>query len=187
MSSASRAVLGLLGITLLVTPCSAADNDQPPELTPPLMERDLSGPRLGFTFRPEDDDSTSNVGRLVSQFGWHFETQIVPRGGGPQFIIEFIPLFAGVEYGKFAPSLSLGMGVRFPAGYEFGIGPTAAVSQSNGEYKTKSALLIAVGKSFDYGGVSIPLNLVFATNKDGTRLSIITGYAIRRASKDLGG
>jgi hypothetical protein len=43
-----------------------------------------------------------------------------------------------------------------------------------------TSLVVGVGKSFNYGGVSIPLNLVYATNPDGYRLSFIIGYAVAK-------
>jgi predicted metallo-beta-lactamase superfamily hydrolase len=45
-----------------------------------------------------------------------------------------------------------------------------------------SALMIAAGKSFNFGGVSIPLNLALTTNPKGYRISFIFGYAIERGS-----
>lgn len=148
-----------------------------------LEHRNLSGPRLGVTYVVGDgelwDDLQDNeMGRLLSQFGWHFEYQVIPQGGGPQFVVQFVPLVAGVEYGKFIPSATLAMGVRFPNGIEFGLGPN--VLGVGGEDVVKTALVIGVGKSFNYGGVSIPVNLVLATNPEGNRFSIIFGYAIAR-------
>jgi hypothetical protein len=84
-----------------------------------------------------------------------------------------------VEYGTLIPSGTLAMGVRFPEGYEFGMGPNVLVSDQG----LTTALVMSVGKSFNYGGVSIPLNLVLTTNPDGMRFSFIFGYAIQRASK----
>jgi len=49
-----------------------------------------------------------------------------------------------------------------------------------GEDIIHSSLVLAVGKSFNYSGVSIPINLAYATNPDGNRISIIFGYAISR-------
>lgn len=147
-----------------------------------LVERNLGGPRLGITIAPGDNAFTEaledhNMGRTLSQFGWHFEYQVIPDGGGPQFVIQFVPMVGGVEYGKFIPSGTLAMGVRFPTGIEFGMGPNAVASEDG----FKSALMVSVGKSFNYGGVSIPLNLVYVTNPDGARFSIIFGYAIAKA------
>jgi hypothetical protein len=119
----------------------------------------------------------ANLGTTISQFGWHFEWQIRPEGGGPAFVIEGVPLVGGVEYGKVIPSASLIMGVRLPNGIEFGMGPNALMS---GKEEVHTALVIAVGKSFNYSGVSIPLNIAYATNPEGPRISLMFGYSINR-------
>jgi hypothetical protein len=147
-------------------------------------ERNLGGPRLGVTYVAGSGKlyqtlERNKIGRALSQFGWHFEYQVIPDGGGPSFVIQFVPLVAGVEYGKLIPSGTLAMGVRLPEGIEFGLGPNALVTDEG----VKTALVMAVGKSFSYGGVNIPVNLVYATNPDGNRISIIFGYAIRKSSK----
>lgn len=148
-------------------------------------QRNLGGPRLGLTYIPGNGELVKEMrdrgmGPVLSQFGWHFEYQVIPQGGGPSFVIQFVPLVAGVEYGTLIPSSTLALGVRFPGGVEFGLGPNLLV----GGHKTvQTALVIGVGKSFNYGGVSIPLDLVYATNPSGNRISIIFGYAIAQASK----
>lgn len=157
------------------------------DLPPELVQRDLSGPRIGVTCRLGGPSTSHGVGRLVSQFGWHSETQVVPRAGGPQFVIELVPLVAGFEYGKFLPSVSLGLGLRSPSGYEFGLGPTISLGGRGAEtIGLGSALFVSAGRSFDYGGVSLPVNLVYAGNQDWSSLSVLVGYAIRRASRTIG-
>lgn len=148
-----------------------------------FVSRNLSGPRLGFTFIPGEGELVQKlreeeVGRFLSQFGWHFEYQIVPNIEGPCFIIEAIPLISGVEYGKIIPGATLGFGIRFPNGIEFGMGPNLMASQNT----VSSALMLAIGKSFDFGGVSIPLNLAVTTNPKGARISFIFGYAIDKTN-----
>jgi hypothetical protein len=153
---------------------------------PPLFsQRNLSGPRLGFTFVPGNKELANelkahHMGSVLSQFGWHFEYQVIPEGGGPSFVVECVPLVAGVEYGTVIPSVSVAMGIRFPGGFEFGLGPNVLAGN---EKKVHSALVIAVGKSFNYGGVSIPLNLVCVTSPSGNRYSFMFGYAIARSVK----
>ncbi|MFQ6045260.1 MAG: hypothetical protein ACE5PT_02740 [Gemmatimonadales bacterium] len=155
-----------------------------------FIRRNLGGPRMGVTFVTGDlADSLNNrdMGQLLSQFGWHFEYQVIPEGGGPQFVIQFVPLLAGVEYGKLIPSATLVMGIRFPRGWEFGLGPNALLVGGTdiqgvddiGD-AVETALVMGLGKSFDYGGVSIPLNVVYARNPRGNRFSLIFGYAIQR-------
>ena len=150
-----------------------------------FKKRNLSGPRIGLTYIPGDRDIAKllrhkDLGRWISQFGWHFEYQVMPRGGGPQFVVQFVPLVAGVEYGKVIPSATLAMGIRMPDGIEFGLGPNVLIADEN---TISTALVIAVGKTFNYGGVSIPINLVYATSPAGARLGFIFGYAIKRSSR----
>ena len=140
--------------------------------------RNMGGPRLGVTIIPGDGElaqklAEHNVGKVISQFGWHFEKAVAYKEDGPSFIIEFVPLFGGVEFGKFILGITLGLGIRLPNGFEIGAGPNILFGEN-----VSSALMIAVGKSFDYGGVAIPLNLAVVTSPIGTRFAIMTGYAI---------
>ena len=148
-----------------------------------FAERNLGGPRLGVTYVPGDNTlarelQKNKFGRLLSQFGWHFEYQVIPEGGGPQFVIQLVPLISGVEYSKFLPTTTLAIGVRLPNGIEFGMGPNVMFAS-----KVKTALTMAVGKSMNYGGVSIPINLAVTTNPEGQRVSLIIGYAIRGSAR----
>ncbi len=147
-------------------------------------ERNMGGPRLGVTYvagggKLSEALDRNKIGRTLSQFGWHFEYQVIPDGGGPSFVIQFVPLVAGVEYGTLIPSATLAMGVRLPEGFEFGLGPNGLVTNEG----VKTALVMSIGKSFSYGGVNIPLNFVYATNPEGNRFSVIFGYAIRKSTK----
>jgi len=147
-----------------------------------FAERNMGGPRLGVTYIPGNGElvqklKEKNIGNTISQFGWHFEWAVIPDGGGPAFVIEAVPLVGGVEYGKLVPSATLAMGVRLPNGIEFGMGPNVLIG---GEKAINPALVLAIGKSFNYSGVSIPINLVFATNPAGNRVSLIFGYAIAK-------
>jgi len=148
-----------------------------------FAERNLGGPRLGITYvvgegRLAKELKGHGFGRLLSQFGWHFEYQVIPEGGGPQFVIQFAPLISGVEYSRIFVTTTLAIGVRLPDGIEFGMGPNLLLSDN-----PRTALTIAVGKSFNYGGVSIPVNIALTTNPDGQRISLIVGYAIRGGAK----
>lgn len=169
------------GINVAVVGDSVSAQTRDPYIKVTFAERNMGGPRLGVTFIPGKGKlvkklKKNGIGRTISQFGWHFEYAVIPEGGGPSFIIEFIPLIGGVEYGKFVPSTTLAMGVRMPSGFEFGMGPNLLFDGD----KVNSALVMAIGKSFNYSGVSIPINLVFVTNPDGNRFSVIFGYAIAK-------
>lgn len=150
-----------------------------------LKEKNLGGPRLGLTFIHGNGElykslKRNNMDRLISQFGWHFEYQVSPKETiGPAFVVQFIPLFGGVEYGKFIPSLTTAFGIRFPSGIEFGMGPNVALSKDTYDKTVfMPSLILAIGKSIDYGGVSLPLNLAYSISRDGNRLSFIFGYAL---------
>lgn len=150
-----------------------------------FIKEGLSGPRFGVTWVPGENEITRRLADnemepLLSQFGWHFERRVTPSGGGPEFVIETVPLVAGVEYGKLLPNITLAMGVRFPAGWEFGIGPNLMVTGLESSEDLNTSLITAIGYSFRYSGVSLPVNLAFTTNPDGNRVSLLFGYAIRR-------
>lgn len=172
----------LTAVTLPAIPSLAQDGHSRKPVT--FAQRNLGGPRLGITYVTGDGDlwgtlDRKGMGRSLSQFGWHFEYQVIPEGGGPQFVVEFVPLVAGVEYGKLIPSGTLAMGIRFPNGIEFGLGPNIMLTGKDDNI-SKTSLVVGLGKSFNYGGVSLPLNLVYATNPDGNRFSFIFGYAIEK-------
>lgn len=153
---------------------------------PRLVERNMSGPRFGLTYVMIKEElkellPPGEFHRVISQFGWHFEHQITPEGGGPQFIIQFVPMVAGVEHGFFIPNATLAVGIRLPSGFEAGMGPNIQLPKNlDIEGRMTSALLVAVGKTFHYGGVSVPLNIAYAINPNGNRVSFILGYAIQR-------
>jgi len=183
-----RATLLNAGAILgLMVACGSANAQSEDPYVVRFHERNLSGPRLGVTVvmgqgELWQDLERNDLSRTISQFGWHFEHQIVPLGGGPQFVVQAVPMIGGVEYGKVIPGITLAMGIRFPSGYEFGLGPNVTAPVPSDERSDpRTALATAVGKSFSYGGVSLPINLVLVTSPKGQRLSFIVGYAIQRS------
>jgi hypothetical protein len=134
---------------------------------------DLTGPRMGATFSPD--------GTVRSQFGWHFEHQIEAAERGPSLLVENVVLVGGVEQHEFIPSETLIFGLRTSGGFEFGVGPSLTLGTPNG---FSSGIVAAAGKTFRINGVQLPLNLAYAFDKDGERLSIVTGWAVRRAPSD---
>lgn len=183
-----KRILALLaGLSLSLITLVSAQTFYTPDEAVAFSRRSLDGPRLGATYVLGQNSLTralreKRIGTLISQFGWHFEYQVVPEGDGPSFVIEAIPLVGGVEYGTLIPSGTLAMGIRFPSGWEFGMGPNVLLTDKG----AKTALVLAAGKSINYGGVSIPLNLVLATNPDGNRLSFVFGYAIYQPERSVG-
>jgi len=178
----SFVLTAVLAALLLAPELNAqGEYNQPPTK---FVSRNLGGPRLGVTFlhaRGELKErlDKNNIGALVSQFGWHFEYQVVPETVGPSFVIQFVPLAGGVEYATIIPAATLAFGIRFPEGFEFGMGPNIVLTDKG----FSPALVVAVGQSFQYGGVSIPLNLAVATNPEGLRVSLIFGYAIDKTNQ----
>ena len=170
-------------ITILAGPAAAR---QTSDTLPRLVERNMSGPRFGLTYigiKPELKKllPPGEFHRIISQFGWHFEHQIAPEGGGPQFLLQFVPMVAGVEHGFFIPNATVAVGIRLPNGLEAGIGPNIQLPKNlESRGKVTSALLVALGKTFDFGGVSIPINIAYAINPNGNRVSFVLGYAIQR-------
>ena len=170
-------------ITILAGPAAA---QQTSDSLPRLMERNLSGPRFGLTYVGIKKELKKHLApgefhRVISQFGWHFEYQIAPEGGGPQFVLQAVPMVAGVEHGYFIPNVTFAVGIRLPGGFESGIGPNIQLPKNlERGGRVTSALLLAVGRTFHYGGVSVPINVAYAINPNGNRLSFILGYAIQR-------
>jgi hypothetical protein len=145
-----------------------------------LTEVNLSGPRLGLSGAVSngaflDELRKNKMDRVFSQFGWQFEYKIVPEGGGPAFIVEIIPLVGAVEYGKILPSINVPIGIRFPNGFEFGIGPQATIISSS---VATTALVMAAGKTFLYKGVGLPVNFAVIKGSGGYSAAFMFGYAL---------
>jgi len=178
----ARTVIIVAGLIASLVPQAAAQEGDK-QLTASsqqvhFSQRSLAGPRLGFTIIPGNSElgrtlDEKNISRIISQFGWHFEHRVIANGIGPAFVIEFVPLLGGVEYGKPILSTSLLFGIRMPSGYEFGVGPNLIIASS-----AHSGIVIGVGKTFDVQGISIPLNLAYAGSPAGGRIAFMVGYAI---------
>lgn len=156
--------------------------DADEERTVTLRSQKLSGPRLGVTYvvhgsKWDKELEKDGIDNVISQFGWHFEWLLKPQRGGPAFVTEFMPFIGGVEYGTVIPNISLVFGIRFPQGFEFGMGPQVVVTFDRDE-PVITSLVLGLGQSLNFGGVKIPLNLAVSTNSDGQRLSFVFGYAI---------
>jgi len=182
-----RAILGTALLVAAEWACVSARAVAGPALepeSPQVLESDWSGPRVGFMVAPGDAAISRRLkdhglGNIVSEFGWHFEHRVTPVAGGPQLVTEATPLIGGVEYGKLVPSVTLSVGVRSRGGYEIGMGPSLTLTDDDANV----GLVIACGRSIDYGAVRIPLNLAVSTNPKGTMVSVLAGYAIHRPAR----
>jgi hypothetical protein len=163
-------------VSFLIASVAAAQVDSL-DVPTTLTEVNLSGPRLGLAAAVTSGTflrtlQHNKMDRVFSQFGWQFEYKIIPEGGGPAFIAEIIPLVGGVEYGKLIPSISFPIGIRFPNGLEFGIGPQATVLSTSA---ASSALVMALGKTFLYKGVGLPVNLAVIKGSGGYSTALMFG------------
>lgn len=140
-----------------------------------LVRRSLEGPRMGLTYvtgrRAVDAMTERGLDRLMSQFGWHFEQQVVPATDGPAFVLEQVLLVGAVEQKVLVPSATFLMGIRMPGGFEFGLGPNFT--------PVGPALAFGIGKSINYGGVSLPLNLAVVRSPGALRVTLLLGYAVQ--------
>ena len=141
-------------------------------------EIDLSGPRFGFTMLSE-----GNVQRLkelkiavqrplIAQFGWQFEKAVYNSNDGVQVLSEWVPLISGLDQGLVLPSLNWLAGVRTSQGAEFGIGPNISPAGVG--------LVIAAGVTVRSGALNVPLNFALVSSKSGPRVTIMTGFNLRR-------
>jgi hypothetical protein len=167
----------LLSAAILILVVSTPALSQP--LVPPVAETvSLSGPRVGFTFlspgiinKLKTQDAVS-VGPVVSQFGWQFEKQFYGTQTGPTAVTECVALLGGLDQGVALPSLSWLVGIRTKDGAEFGLGPNVT--------PVGVALAIAAGITFRAGVLNVPVNLAVVPSKSGTRVSLLTGFSLRR-------
>jgi hypothetical protein len=178
----ARTVIVVAGLLAgMLSHAAAQEGDNQPAASPPevhFSQRSLAGPRIGFTVIPGNSElgrtlDEKNISRIISQFGWHFEHRVIANGVGPAFVIEFVPLLGGVEYGKPILSTSLFFGIRMPSGYEFGVGPNLIIASS-----AYTGIVIGAGRTFDVQGISIPFNIVYAGSPAGGRIAFMVGYAI---------
>ena len=146
-------------------------------LPPVARTADLSGPRFGLTLLAEGvvkklEERNIIVGPHISQFGWQFEKQFFTRDSGVTMVTEWVGLVGGLEQSVVLPSLSWMVGVRTRDGAEFGIGPNITPAGT--------ALVLATGMTFRTGALNIPLNVAVVPSKAGTRVSVLSGFSLRR-------
>ena len=146
-------------------------------LTASAQIQQLAGPRIGMTFITEgstadflhkgidyvtEDGKTYKLGEtgsaFTTQYGWQWESRFADGGGEVVGIVEWVALVAGMEQGKFLPSLTSVIGARTSTGFEVGVGPSLSLSGVG--------MVFAIGKNFKSGSLNMPVNLVFMPGKD---------------------
>ncbi|HYN09890.1 MAG TPA: hypothetical protein VES67_21075 [Vicinamibacterales bacterium] len=165
---------GILLLSLAAPTPAWSQTQVPPRVT---REINLSGPRFGMTLLSPGTvealaDREITVGQVVSQFGWQFERRLYTNSDGVTALMEWVPLISGLEQGVALPSLNWLVGVRTASGAEFGIGPNVT--------PVGTGLVVAAGMTVRSGALNIPLNFAVASSKSGVRISIMTGFNIRR-------
>ena len=155
------------------TPVAPTAPEEP--VLPPAIQ--LSGPRVGFTLLTggvidRAKQEISDLNPFLTQFGWQFETQLFRMPNGVSGLVELVPLVAGLEQGKFIPSLSGLLGIRGPQGFEFGVGPNVSPIGAN--------VVLALGTSFRSNGINFPVNLAVVPGNNGARISLLMGFNARR-------
>ena len=175
MSAFVRSIL----VGILILAGAAPSLAQTNIAIPTTYQVNMSGPRFGLTLLSDgnvaaiNDRLKENVRPLISQFGWQFEKQVYNGGGnGLAILSEWIPVIGGMDQGLFLPSLNWLVGARSSSGTEFGIGPNIT--------PLGVGLVIAGGVTVRSGGVNIPLNFAVASSKSGVRVSIMTGFNVRK-------
>jgi len=169
-----HAVVVILSLTVFAGAASAQNVLEPPGFTKTV---NLSGPRFGLTALStgvvdELHKRSIDVGSNISQFGWQFERQFYSRGSGVAAVNEWVVLLGGLDQGVALPSLSWMVGLRTRDGAEFGIGPNFTPAGV--------ALAVAGGVTFRAGTLNVPMNVAVVPSKVGTRISVLTGFNMRR-------
>ena len=146
-------------------------------LPPVVATANLSGPRFGFTLLSDGvveklKERNIEVGSHVSQFGWQLEKQFFTKSSGVTMVTEWVALVGGLEQSVALPSLSWMVGIRTRDGAEFGIGPNITPAGT--------ALVFATGMTFRAGAVNVPVNVAVVPSKAGTRVSVLSGFSLRR-------
>ena len=136
----------------------------------------LSGPRIGVTLLmggvADKAREEYSINPFLMQFGWQFETRLFRLPSSTAGLFGFVPLIAGLEQGKFVPSLNALLGIRGPKGFEFGVGPNVTPVSAN--------VALAVGTSFQSNGINFPVNLAVVPGNGGARISLLVGFNTRR-------
>lgn len=150
------------------------------QTTAPLSiarEISLSGPRIGVTVLSAGSAAAVrergiDIGPVISQFGWQFEKRFYSNGDGLTALQEWVPMIGGLEQGLALPSLSWMVGLRTREGAEFGVGPNLTAAGV--------ALAVAGGVTLRSGALNVPVNVAVVTSKSGVRVSLLTGFNLRR-------
>jgi len=161
-------------LTMWAMPAAAQNVLLPP---PTPNEVNLSGPRFGITALSDGvmNDLAARglkAAPMISQFGWQAERAFYRSDSGVAALSEWVVLLGGLEQDLKIPSMTWLVGLRSATGAEFGIGPNFSPAGS--------ALAMAGGVTFRHGYLNVPVNVAIVPSKNGTRISMLTGFNMRR-------
>ena len=149
----------------------------------------LAGPRIGMVFitaspvssflngkltleemgeLPENYDEIAK-GNLTTLYGWQWESRFADAGNVTG-IVEWIVLAAGMERGKFLPSVSSMVGARTESGLEFAVGPNLSLGGI--------AMVFGVGYNFKSGDLNMPVNIAFVPGRTETQESSLDNVGV---------
>ena len=169
------AVLGVVLCISLAAAAPARGQNRPPAVTDIV---NMGGPRLGLTILNQEsldrlrEDTGISLRPVVSQFGWQFERRLYTNGDGITMLTEWVPLISGLDQGVALPSLNWLVGLRTSSGTEFAVGPNITA--------LGVGLVVAGGVTVRTGALHVPFNVAVATSKSGARVTIMTGFNVRR-------
>lgn len=179
-SAATALAVGAAMAAAVLVPGTAAvaqDPETPVHVPPRTDNVSLSGPRFGVTYLSQGivdylGENEIEVSAMVTQFGWQFEKQFYAGPGGPTAVTEWVLLVGGLDQGVFLPSLSWLVGLRTERGAEIGVGPNITPAGA--------ALAMAAGMTTRVGALNVPINVAVVPSKRGMRVSVLTGFSLRR-------
>lgn len=137
----------------------------------------LAGPRVGVTFLSSSmrdtliKDFGTDVGPVISQFGWQKEKRFLSSENGLTGVTEWVLLFGGMDQGVVLPSFSWLVGLRTIKGVEFAVGPNLNAAGV--------AMAFAGGVTLRTGNLNIPINLAAVPSRSGVRVSLLAGFNTR--------
>jgi hypothetical protein len=144
---------------------------------PPAKSLSLAGPRFGLTSLSQGvvdklAERSITVRPVITQFGWQTERQFFTTDSGFSALNEWVLLLGGLEQGVALPSVSWLVGFRTREGAEIGVGPNITPAGV--------ALAFAGGMTLRTGVVNVPMNVAVVPSHDGTRISFLTGFTLRK-------
>jgi hypothetical protein len=145
----------------------------------PLVRRDLSGPRFGFTVFTGDvaqRRQSAGLEPVMTQFGWQLENSLIARDDGNEALLEWVFLVGGVEQSELNLSLSWLAGYRTAGGLEVGAGPAVSANKDNRRINT--SMIVAMGATPPIGSIRIPLHVAVAMSSGGPRFTTLVGWIV---------